>query len=1111
MIQHSKIITAGPGVAVIITDFVTTANQSPSVRTVARVKWDEAGIEIRFDCWTDQITASERPRNDPDMWLDDSVEIYLDVGHTHDPMSHWMQFLVNATGCIYEKDNRNRDFSAPDLRASARKTDTGWSAEVAVTWKDIGTEPKPGDVWGFNLNRSEYPAGEHSCYAPTGGRHSDIHSWGHLIFTDDNGDYGQAMERLEANHQQLVDEEEAERRKKELDTRPFPDSKISKKQYSVFMRPEIIAAAKRNAEDLPWVADAVRRILEHAEYWKLMDDEEVWALVFGTTITRSWVVWTHGHCPSCSAKVVMYNWKADARVHPWKMQCPACDELFPKNDFAAFYRSGIDPQGIFDPELADRSLLFNTEHPEPDHPLHTFGVDDGEGYVDGDKRWRFIGHYLVCGHWRQIVMAGISSLSLAYSVTGEPVYAHKVGILIDRTADLYPTFDYSTQALVYESGGSDGYVTMWHDACEETKEMGLAYDRVFDAMKTDEELVRFLAVKAKQCGLENPKSSFADIQRNIEERIIRDALESYPKIHSNYPRAQVTQAFLKAVLNWPEERESILEHISRFVDHSTRFDGITGEKGLPTYSVYVIIQMANCLAEFSRIDVGFLSQLFKARPALMQTWRFYLDTLCLGNYYPQIGDATWFANRHAGYVGASFRPMANSESNSGKDGVFNPSSYLQPSMFRFFRDLSRQTADPDYVRLLYRANNSSLDGLPHDLWADNPDGFQKEVGEVIQSEGAQSRLISVNKEDWCLAILRSGEGERSRAAWLDYDAGGSHGHMDGMNLGLFAFGLDLMPDFGYPPLQYEAKKAQWYQSTAAHNTVVIDGENQKGHHLSHRWTGFRKGQTTLWHEGEGFRAIRVSGADLVDCLQFERTICMVDISPDDFYLLDIFRVVGGREHAKFMHSHFGELTTSGLNLAPVEEFGRDTQMRNFRGDPSAAPGWSADWKIYDRYELLPKPSNIHLRYTDLTIGAEACTCEGWVVAGIYNSLDEAWIPRLMIRRRKDEGLLATTFVSIIEPYENQSNLASIRRLPLLSSNGQSLGDEHVAVEIGLADGRRDVLFAADTENPLNRKPEWQEEKELEQPDLGLSFKGELGWTRWSGDSVLAEEQIPGGN
>ncbi len=102
----------------------------------------------------------------------------------------------------------------------------------------------------------------------------------------------------------------------------------------------------------------------------------------------------------------MYEWIADALGQPWKMRCPHCRELFPKNDFLKFYRSGLNEQNVFDPKRADRFLLFNLEHPDPADPLHKFGVDDGEGYVEGGKRWRFIGAYLIYGQWKQAIVAG---------------------------------------------------------------------------------------------------------------------------------------------------------------------------------------------------------------------------------------------------------------------------------------------------------------------------------------------------------------------------------------------------------------------------------------------------------------------------------------------------------------------------------------------------------------------------------------------------------------------------------------------------------------------------------------------------------------------------------
>ena len=199
-----------------------------------------------------------------------------------------------------------------------------------------------------------------------------------------------------------------------------------------------------------------------------MSDEQLWKLMFGATLPRSWHVYSNGTCPACGKPVPMYDWKIDAVKEPWKLRCPHCNEAFPKNDFKKFYDSGLDEHGVFDPAKADRSLLYNTEHPGPKDPLYTFGVDDGAGYVRGNERWRFIPYYLVFGQWKQVVQRGIIALSSAYQLTGDPVYAHKAAILLDRVADVYPAFDFMKQGILYESDHGNGYVSVWHDATIET-------------------------------------------------------------------------------------------------------------------------------------------------------------------------------------------------------------------------------------------------------------------------------------------------------------------------------------------------------------------------------------------------------------------------------------------------------------------------------------------------------------------------------------------------------------------------------------------------------------------------------------------------------------------
>ena len=793
-----------------------------------------------------------------------------------------------------------------------------------------------------------------------------------------------------------------------------------------------------------------------------LSDDYLWSLMFGNTIRRAWQVWSDGYCPACKKPVPMYEWKADALNQPWKIRCPQCKELFPKNDFLKFYQSGLNAQGLFEPQRADRSLLFNVEHPSPSDPLRGFGVDDGEGYVADGHRWRFINAYLIYGQWKQAIVDGIRNLAAAHVATGDPAYAHKAGVLFDRMADFYPTFDFGKEGIMYEGAPRSGYVSTWHDACFEVQELALAYDEVFEALAHDRELVTFLAAKARQCGLANPKASFPDIQRNIEQRIFQDTLDNRPKIESNYPTTDAAIVTLHTVLGWPGNRAEVLALLDDIISKATLVDGLTGEKGLAGYAVIAPHTVASLLGRYARTDPDFVRAALVRHPRLHDMFRFHLDTWCLGQYYPRSGDTGSFAARSPQYVGVPF---------TTNPGV-NSSSYA------FLWELYRATGDKDFVRLIHNANGGSVKGLPYDLFAAGPADFQAQVAKVIAEDGADFKLGSVNKREWGLAILRSGEGTNARVAWLDYDSGERHGHADGLTIGLFAKGLDLLPDFGYPPVQYggwTAPRAVWYTQTAAHNTVAVDGKNHRA----------GSGKTTLWFEGSQFRVVRASAKNLIGGRQFERTLALVDMSPADSYVVDVLRVSAGREHTRFLHGHFGRLTTTGLSLGAANETRYGEVMRGFQRDPQPAPGWTADWAIEDHLHYLANPADIHLRCTDLTRGAEVETAEAWVSVSQYGGTADAWIPSVLVRRRTDEPPLASTFAGVLEPYEGKPKIQAARRLELRDPEGKPSADGYVAIETQLADGSRDMFIANDVENSADASAS------VADPESGARFEGDL--------------------
>jgi len=863
---------------------------------------------------------------------------------------------------------------------------------------------------------------------------------------------------------------------------PLPSQAAEKEQpatksASAFFPAEIVTYARANARRHEWARAIQDPLVTAAAPWLAMSDDDLWNLMFGNTLKRAWQVWSDGYCPACKKPVPMYEWVPEALKQPWKMRCPQCKELFPKNDFGKFFRSGLDEHNVFDPPRADRSLLFNTEHPDPSDPLHRFGVDDGDGYVADGHRWRFINAYLIFGQWKQGIVSGIRNLAAAYVATGDPAYAHKAGVLLDRVADLYPTMDFGKEGVMYEGPPRSGYVSTWHDACVEVQDLALAYDAVFDALAHDAELLRFLDGKVAKYRLDNPKTAFRDVQRNIEDRIFRDTLRNRPKIESNYPMTDATITTIHTVLGWPGNRAEVMAMLDAIITKVTAVDGLTGEKGIAGYSVLAPRFLAELLGRYALGNSDFIRTTVQRHPRLRETYRFHLDTWCLAQYYPRTGDTGSFAERNPVYAALTFTK--------------NPG--VNPSSFGFLWKLYEATGDVDFVRVLYGANGGSTNGLPYDLFAADPAAFQAQVAEVIARHGAEARLASVNKTEWGLAILRAGEGTNARAAWLDYDSGERHGHADGMNIGLFAKGLDFLPDFGYPPVQYGgwlSPRATWYTKTAAHNTVSVDGKDTRP----------GTGKTTLWFDGRQMRVVRASGPKLIGGDQFERTLALVDISAEDSYVVDVFRVADGSEHTRFLHGHFGNITSRDLALAPVEEKRFGEVMRNFQRDPNPAEGWSADFKLDDHLKYLPPGNDLHLRHTDLTRGTVVEVAEAWVSVGMFGGTAEAWIPSVLVRRRAEAPPLASTFVSVLEPYEVKSHLASIQRLPLTDTAGQRCPDGEVGIEVRLADGRRDLLLFQNTEGRSGSKL-----SRLVVPERDTQFEGDLCLVRF--DAAQRPQQI----
>lgn len=804
-------------------------------------------------------------------------------------------------------------------------------------------------------------------------------------------------------------------------------------------------------------AGIVAEIVAGATPWMSQTLADLRGFVVGPTLERAWQVWSNGRCPACSADVRMYEWRAAGMEMPWKLACPRCDKQFPTNDFESYYCSGLDADGLFQAELADRGLLVNEAHPNADDPLRDFGVDDGTGYRSDAGHWRFVAAYLIYGQWKQRVVQGIVRLSDAFAVTGHQRYATRAAVMLHRVAELYPSYDFQTQGVMYDKPSADsGYISVWHDACEETRELALAYDRIAPGIvDADSDLCTEIGDTA------------AGIRAVIQHGILEDPLANPMKIYSNFPQRQVAEAVFRMVLDPVKNRDGVLADLDTVIERSVRCNGSTGEKGMQNYTAFATRGLTDLLTLFSEMDRALVGRWLAAHPDLGEIWRFHVHTWCQQRFFPTCGDAGGFAESTVYHPALDWGTGIRTLATRSRLALDRPS---------FLYRLYRETGDPLYARLIYTINGDSLDSLPPLLAEFDAETIKSGVATAIAKHGAAWPRGGIDLDKWHLAIQRSGAGEQARDLWMDYDNGGMHSHHDALNLGLFAYGYDLMSDFGYPPVGHAGgwtgAKTKWYKSTAAHNTVVVDRQEQNvtGWRISPRpdidltFNPTVRCRTRLWIDQAPCHGMLCESQAYSQCTRYERLSIIVDVDDVAFYVVDILRVAGGGEHVKFQHTLFATLTVEPTLQDATEDFGPHAQMRGYRWAAAPTDRWSASFVIDDRRGSASHGETVMVDYHDLTRDAIAGSCEAWVVwnsgnACHFNSpMEETWIPRVMTRRaqRSDEPL-ASCFVALIVPHRGDSPVRGIRRV--------DAGDPmNVKLEVELNDGRIDKIVATDDDH-----------------------------------------------
>ena len=862
--------------------------------------------------------------------------------------------------------------------------------------------------------------------------------------------------------------------------------------------------ARENTNRYPWAKTMCDAAVKKAGEYLGMDDI-VWELPVAEGLPRCvniGYVDVPGeydpyayYCPACETDLrkeyKSYPWLTDPLKMPWKIKCPHCKKLFPSNDFEKYYKSGLDQANIFRPELADRSLLKNELYPELGEGMW---VDDGFGYFTGrvfkngvTERRTFIAYYIHMGLWHDfngntgIIMTILKSLRDAYLYTGDIVYGRTGAILLDRVADLYPGFDirpyycYNNGHGMFHEGKILGCI--WETYIADL--LAECVDAFYPAME-DDYVIAFLSEKAKKHNITNPKSSAAHIRKNDEDNILREIYNGcfHAQIQGNFGMQQKSAITAAIVLDTFPETDEWIKWAFRYGDHIWHADEISkGNLDVPKAESYGGEYMSCFIDRFDRDGHG-----GDVSPGYNYIWIYSAAAIAEMLLDYDGFDMNLYENPRVVKLFTAFIPLImNSDSiiQIGDSGEFADTGFFYET-----KDLLvafNRLRDAELAKAIYLFNGNKSEGLHLSIFDEKPEQIGRDIEKVIREQGVHD-LKSTVQMGFGFAALRDGTESLKRDFWMFFgNTASGHAHLDGLSIGAHAFGLNILPDLGYPEaMGTDRNGVQWSANTICHNTAIIDQKPQKG----------VKSGIPLHYDGDGPVKVIDAESDAYKGIAeiYRRSLVMVRASDALSYCVDFFRIKGGSEHVYSFHAQSDEIhKVSGFE--PVETTwatlaGKDVAFGPDDGYPNGyswlknprmcknANGASVmlDLRLKDFRSVLPEPKDAHIKLSMLNDGnvREVTIAEG--VPPRHSGNPDMVFYALVSNKGEN---LDSIFVSVIELYENKPFIAEIKRLTMEPKDGGG-ADGAFALSVALPDGRTDhIMYSGNPDRIYNINGEYQ--------------------------------------
>jgi hypothetical protein len=500
----------------------------------------------------------------------------------------------------------------------------------------------------------------------------------------------------------------------------------------------------------------------------------------------------------------------------------------------------------------------------------------------------------------------VTQLALAYAFTGDPKYAHKCGVMLNRLAEVYRFYDGGVEG---PSQRQDGYIGNTFERFL-VQNLIQACDLVWEEVGQDEALAQFFAAKHAAGGTASPagrvrpphgqqgwpwhpapsvpgdynadgKATAADVQFNLQRNLLGYIYEylhrCMPYFDGDFLMYEMTAlAALAATLGNDEITREVLESdvgLRVLLTNSWFRDGkfIYDSTGYNLGNAQTPLQIAEWLHGVPY--QGHPLDLYNAPDYRMSALFDFIRHVDCDGRVPQIGDVGGSRSRNLRETPAY-------------------STYDERALLRL--PAQREV----YHNKLLAAAGGDLESLRDtraDAWLVFHAGppLPPVPAAQVHAEAPQSHVF----DDGGIAILRAGSKAATRLhVPLTFSKGQyAHGHPDKLAINLFRYGWDFSADLGYPTTWTGAKNGGWETNSASHCIVMVDERGQQGYVI---------GNLNFFATEPLCDVVEASAEKAYpQCSLYRRTVGIVrDEQGEPLYVVDFFRVAGGKTRDYHFHS-----------------------------------------------------------------------------------------------------------------------------------------------------------------------------------------------------------------